>query len=72
MYKALDTIKARRPWVRHIADERDDGNSIIVTLADGYDFAEDPGCGVKGFDTVSDFKAGTTKASVIEKQPAAT
>lgn len=70
MSKTLDAIKATRPWVRYIDDERRCGNGIIVTLADGHDFADDPGCGVKGFDTVSEVRAGTTKASVVEKQAA--
>ena len=71
MSKTLDSLKKSRPWIRYIDDERGDGNSIIVTLADGYDFADDPGCGVKGFDTVVEVRDGTRKSDVQEKAAAA-
>lgn len=67
MSKTLDHIKNTRPWVAHIDDERGDGSSIIVTLAEGYDFADDPGCGVKGFDTVVEVRDGTRKDDVVAK-----
>ena len=43
-----------------------EGNSIIVTLAAGWDFVDEQGCGVRGFDTVAEVKAGTNKTSVIQ------
>jgi hypothetical protein len=67
MSKTLNNLLATRPWIKYIDDERSEGNSIIVTLADGYEFADDPGCGVQGFDIVSDVKSGTTKDCVIQK-----
>lgn len=69
MSKTFEKIKATRPWVSHIDDERGDGSSIIVTLAKNYDFADDPGCGVKGFDTVTEVRQGTRKVDVIVKSP---
>jgi hypothetical protein len=65
--KTLEALESSRPWIRHIDDERGDVSSIIVTLAKGYDFADDPGCGVKGFDTVAEVRDGTRKADVVTK-----
>lgn len=70
MPKTFDHIKSTRPWVAHIDDERSAGNSIVVTLANGYDFADDPGCGVKGFDTVAEVRDGTRKVDVVAKAAA--
>ncbi|WP_291519312.1 hypothetical protein [Acidovorax sp.] len=70
--KTIVQIKAARPWIRHIDDERSLGNSIIVTLTDAFCFADDPGCGVKGFDTVSELRAGTRKSDVVEKLSSST
>lgn len=67
MSKTLKKMKETRSWIRHIDDERSAGNSIIVVLVDGYDFADDPGCGVKGFDTVKDALVGTTKGSITKR-----
>ena len=66
MSKILNALKKSRSWVAHIDDERGEGNSIIVTLANGYDFADDPGCGVKGFDTVVEVRDGTRKSDVVK------
>lgn len=63
--KTLDKLLATRPWIMFIDDERDIGNSIIVTLQNEYDFADDPGCGTKGFDTVAEVRAGTAKTEII-------
>ena len=68
MSKTLDKIKANRPWINHIDDERSLGNSIIVTLATGYEFANDPGCGVQGYDTVAQVRAGTAKDNIVDAQ----
>jgi len=62
--KTLTKLLAARPWVAFIDDERHLDNSIIVTLAKGYEFADDKGCGVKGFDTVAEVVAGTAKQQI--------
>jgi hypothetical protein len=59
----LDRIRAM-PEVAHVDDERDAGNGIIVTLRDGYEFAADPGCGVRGFDTVAETRRGCARAAL--------
>lgn len=65
MNKTFIKLLADRHWLAHIDDERDLGNSIIVTLAEGYEFADDKGCGVKGFDAVAEVVAGTTKHNIV-------
>ena len=65
MSKTLENLLDLRRWITHIDDERSQGNSIIVTLAKGWHFADDLGCGVRGFDTVAEVKAGTNKSSVV-------
>lgn len=67
MSKKLQTILKTRPWVAYIDDERAEGNSIIVTLANDYDFADNPGCGVQGFDTVREVEMHTRACEVIRK-----
>ena len=67
MSKTLNSLLSNRTWIKYIDDERSLGNSIIVTLANDYEFADDPGCGVQGFDTISDLKSGTTKNCVVQK-----
>ena len=67
MSATLNKILATRPWVRFIDDERGDGNSIIVTLADEYDFADNPGCGVAGYDTVKEVEIATRKDNIERK-----
>lgn len=70
MSKTLDAIR-KLPWVSAVDDERDDGSSIIVTLRKDYEFCgEDPGCGVKGFDTVAECRAGTARRDVQLSAPA--
>jgi|GEM_PF-2277821 hypothetical protein len=64
--KTLDAIR-ELPHVMHVDDERDAGNSIIVTLKEGWVFADEPDCGVQGFDTVSAAKKGTSKKAVIQQ-----
>jgi hypothetical protein len=65
MSKTLETLRTSRPWIGHIDDERNIGNSIIVSLVEGFEFSDDPGCGVKGFDTVTDARNGTRKTDVL-------
>jgi hypothetical protein len=66
MTNTLDKLLATRPWIRFIDDEREIGNSIIVTLRDEYCFTDDPGCGVRGFDTVAEVKTMTSKTNVYK------
>jgi hypothetical protein len=67
MSKTLDTLLASRHWIAHIDDERSQGNSIIVTLEKGWDFEDEKGCGVRGFDTVAEVKAGTSRHKVVQR-----
>lgn len=64
--KTLDQIRSR-PHVAKVDDERSIGNSIIVTLKEGYYFKADPGCGVMGFDTAREAADGTRSAEVYVK-----
>lgn len=63
MSKTLTAIRAL-PYVAFVDDEREGDGSIVVTLKDGYEFVEDPGCGVRGFDTVAEARAGCRSTSV--------
>jgi len=65
--KTFTTILASRPWVAHIDDERADGNSIIVTLHNHYNFQDNPDCGVQGFDTAKEVELATRFANIIQK-----
>ena len=63
----LQKIKAQRPWIEIIDDETDcsfGDNGFIVTLKKEYVFALDPDCSVRGFDTISELKSGTSKSAV--------
>lgn len=62
----IKTLAAVRylPHVQHVDDEREQGNGIIITLAEGWSFKADPGCGVRGFDTVPEVIAGTDMGEV--------
>ena len=59
----MQLIKSR-PWIAFIDDERDIGNSIIVTLADGYRFKDGDKEGVRGFDTMRELKQETAKSNI--------
>lgn len=72
MSKTTTSLLATRSWIVHIDDERSSGNSIIATLASDYDFADNPGCGVKGFDTRAEVKAGTRKSEVVQSKTVST
>lgn len=63
--KTLEKIKAR-PHVMAVDDERGMGNSLIVTLNEPYCFQYDPGCGVRGFDTVAEAEAETRANKVYQ------
>ncbi len=64
--KTLDELRAL-PHVMHVDDERKIGNSLIVTLKEGWYFVNEPGCGVRGFDTVADAKKGTARKAVTQQ-----
>jgi hypothetical protein len=66
MSKTLDSLLATRRWIKFIDDERSDGSSIIVTLAQGWFWDDERDCGVRGFDTVAEVKANTTKKDVYQ------
>lgn len=51
--------------VRYIDDERAEGNSIIVTLAKNWYWADEPNCGVRGFDTIKELKEGLKSANMV-------
>lgn len=70
MSKILAELR-KRPYIANIDDERGNGNSLIVTLVAPYCFVDDPGCGVRGFDTVSEAKTGCTKARIYLPEGAA-
>jgi hypothetical protein len=64
MSKTLDRI-AKLAHIAHVDDERGEGNGIIVTLKAEWDYIVDPGCGVRGFDTVAEVLNNTRKKDVF-------
>ena len=67
MKKTFQKILDTRLWVKHIDDERAEGNSIIVTLDEDYVFADERDCGVRGYDTVKEVERDTRFANIIHK-----
>lgn len=65
--KTLDLIRSR-PHVAFVDDERNIGNSLIVTLAKGYYFKAEPGCGVRGYDTVKDAEMESRASEVYQSE----
>lgn len=61
------TLLKQRQWIAHIDDERELGNSIIVTLKEGWYFVDDPNCGVKGFDSIKEVREETKKSNVTRR-----
>ena len=59
-------LLSRRPWIAYIDDERDLDNGVIVTLAEGWCFKDDPSSGVRGFDTMREMMQGTAKQEVYK------
>ena len=53
--------------IAHIDDEREICNSIIVTLQKHYYFADEPNCGVRGFDTLKELREGIKSKNIIFK-----
>jgi hypothetical protein len=51
--------------VAHIDDDRSEGNSIIVTLRKHWYWADEPDCGVRGFDTLKELREGIRSANMI-------
>jgi hypothetical protein len=66
MNKTISQLLNKRCWIAHIDDERELDNSIIVTLAKGWDFSDEAGCGVRGFDSIAELRSGTAKSSVVK------
>ncbi len=69
MATMIERIKARA-WVAHVDDERDTGSGYMVCLADEYVFAVDPGCGVRGFDTLREVEKETRRCNVVKSRSA--
>lgn len=65
MSKTLNAIR-KMPHVQAVDDERDMGNSIIVTLKPSYCFKAEEGCGVRGFDTVAEAKRECGPTSIYQ------
>lgn len=63
----INKILSTREWIAFIDDERSIGNSIVVTLKNGWHFANGDKEGVRGYDTFSEVKADTKKSNVIKK-----
>lgn len=67
--KTFAKLLKSRPWIAYIDDERNEGNSIIVTLKTGWDFSDDPGCGVRGCETVREVDLCTKPENVEPAKP---
>jgi hypothetical protein len=61
---STEKLISQRLWIQFVDDERDLGNSLIVTLRDGWRFKDGEREGVRGFDTMAELKADTRKANV--------
>ena len=51
--------------VLYLDDETELDHGYIVTLAKGYTFADDPDCGVRGFDTMQEVREAIKLKNVI-------
>ena len=65
MVKANQALLRQRPWIAHIDDERNQGNAILVTLANCCYFANERGCGVRSYDTMAALKTDTRRANIL-------
>lgn len=61
--QSLKSIHCKR--VSHIDDERNIGNNIIVTLRPCWYWADEPDCGVRGFDTLKELKEGVKSVNMV-------
>ena len=66
MSKTLDKLRTLG-HIAHVDDERADGNPILVTLHEPWCFCDDPGSGVRGFDTVREAQAGCALHKVYQR-----
>jgi hypothetical protein len=62
----IERIRSR-DWVDFVDNETDLGHGYIVTLKKGYCFEADPGCGVRGFDSIADAEKETRACAVYEE-----
>lgn len=67
MSQTMKKLMGSRRWISHIDDEREIGNSLIVTLARGWHFNDGEKEGVRGFDTFAELKADTKRDNVTQK-----
>jgi hypothetical protein len=65
MSKTIAICLEKRPWIAYIDDEREIGNSIIVTLTSGWMFKDGEAGGVRGFDSIREMKTGTARNHVL-------
>lgn len=56
---SMFSLVRSRQHVARVDDERSLGNGVIVTLRSGFFFLGEPGCGVRGFDNISEAERGT-------------
>lgn len=68
MSKTLKKLLDTRAWIAHIDDERNLGNSIIVTLDKDYVFMDERNCGVRGYDTIAEVEMDTRFKNIINKK----
>ena len=61
---STEKLISQRPWIQFIDDERDIGNSLIVTLHKGWRFKDGEKEGVRGFDMMAELRADTRKSNV--------
>lgn len=58
MRVALKKLQERR-WILDVTEDHDIGKGMIVTLRNGWEFCDRPGCSVRGFYSLTDAVAGT-------------
>jgi hypothetical protein len=63
---ALQKLIEQRPWIAGI--DTDEPDKLIVTLHEPWCFAADKGCGVRGFATLKELRAGTRASDVYERK----
>lgn len=64
----MNTMRKMQTRIWVAAVDNDDGGPV-VTLANGWDFRCDPGCGVRGFATIAEAEKGTRRNEVIQSTP---